>query len=123
MGMRDFRQLKIWQRSHEIALAAYRATKSFPREEAYGLTAQLQRAAASVPANIAEGCGCDSDPEFRRFLQIAMRSASELEYHLLLARDLGYLQPTDYASLSAGVTEVKKMLSSFIVRLRDGSQT
>ncbi|HXH21045.1 MAG TPA: four helix bundle protein [Dehalococcoidia bacterium] len=118
--MRDFRQLKVWEKSHQLALAIYGATQSFPRDEAYALTAQLRRAASSVPTNIAEGCGCDSDVEFRRFLQIAMRSATELEYHLILANDLRYIHTDQYQSLAAAATEVKKMLASFIVHLRGG---
>jgi four helix bundle protein len=119
MGMRDFRQLKVWERSHRLTLDVYGATGSFPRQETYGLISQLQRAAASVPANIAEGCGCATDAEFKRFLQIAMRSASELEYHLLLARDLGYLITDVYSLLSTATVEVKKMLSALIVRIRE----
>ena len=81
--MKDFRNLKVWEKSHQLALAVYKATSTFPRHELYGLT--------SIPANIAQGCGRSGDAELARFLQIAMGSASELEYHLLLARDLGFL--------------------------------
>jgi four helix bundle protein len=117
--MRDFRALKIWEKGHQLALAVYQATESFPREELYGLTSQSRRSASSIPANIAEGCGCDSDVEFRRFLQISMRSASELEYHLILARDLGFLPAEAYPGLAGRTTEMKKMLASFIIHLRD----
>ena len=89
--MKDFRNLKVWEKSHQLALAVYKATSTFPRHELYGLTSQIRRACASIPANIAEGCGRSGDAELARFLQIAMGSASELEYHLLLARDLGFL--------------------------------
>ena len=84
--MQDFRQLKVWRKAHSLALAIYKGTVRFPRTELYGLTSQIRRACVSIPANIAEGCGRGGDPELGRFLQIAMGSASELEYHLLLAR-------------------------------------
>jgi len=111
--MRDFRELKVWQKAHALTLDVYRATKSFPREELYGLTSQIRRAAVSIAANIAEGAGKNSRPEFARFLQIASGSASELEYHLLLAGDLGYLSSEFCHGLSEQVVETKKMLSSF----------
>jgi len=119
--LQDFRNLKVWQRAHALTLAVYAATASFPRDETYGLTSQIRRAASSVPANIAEGCGRDGDPEFRRFLTIAMGSASELDYHLVLARDLNLLPHPAYDELSAGVSEVKRMLAAFIVRLKADS--
>ena len=83
--MKDFRDLKVWSKAHNMALSAYRLTVHFPKEEMYGLTSQIRRAGASIPANIAEGCGRDGDGELARFLQIAAGSASELEYHLLLS--------------------------------------
>jgi four helix bundle protein len=89
--MKDFKDLKVWQKAHEMTVAIYSASRTFPREEIYGLTGQLRRASVSVGANIAEGCGRRSDGEFLRFLQIARGSASEVEYHLLLARDLRLL--------------------------------
>ena len=116
--MRGFKELKVWQRSHQLTLAVYNATGTFPREETYGLTAQLRRCSASIPANIAEGCGRSGDAELSRFMLIAMRSASELEYHLLLTRDLGYLCAQDYHELSQGTQEVKRMLSRLMTRLR-----
>jgi len=83
----------------------------------YGLTSQIRRSSSSIPANIAEGCGRDGDAELGRFLQIARGSASELEYHLLLARDLGFLAQTDHYHLSGEVIEVKRMLTTFIQKL------
>lgn len=80
--MRDFRELKVWEKSHQLTLAIYKITAIFPREELYGLTIQIRRASASIPANIAEGCGRNGVAELARFLHIAMGSASELEYHL-----------------------------------------
>lgn len=116
--MRDFKNLKVWGKAHDLPLAVYRATKSFPKDELYGLTAQMRRSAASVCANIAEGCGRPGTVEFARFLHIAMGSASELEYHLLLARDLELLRSSDYARLDGEVAEVKRMLVSFAQKLR-----
>lgn len=81
--MKDFRKLQIWEKSHVLVLSVYKQTKSFPKEELFGLTSQIRRAAASIPANIAEGCGRGSDAELARFAQISMGSASELEYHIL----------------------------------------
>jgi len=120
--MQNFRELKVWQKAHGLVLAVYQVTALFPREEVYGLTAQMRRCGGSIPANIAEGCGRNSDPDFARFLQIAMGSASELEYHLLLAHDLGFLPTADHARLNANVVEVKRMLASLMMRLRNGRQ-
>lgn len=117
--MKDFRQLKVWEKAHQLALAVYKVTKSFPKEELYGLTSQIRRASMSIPTNIAEGCGRQTDAEFARFLQIAMGSASETEYQLLLARDLEFLPNEQYQNLHNDVTEVKRMLTSFMQTLRD----
>ena len=116
--MQDFKKLAVWKRSHELTLRVYGLTSSFPREEMYGLTSQLRRAAASVPANIAEGCGRDSGAELARFLQIGLGSASELEYHLLLAYDLGMLKQSDYEEALTEVTGTKRMLTMLIRRVR-----
>jgi four helix bundle protein len=116
--MKDFRDLAVWQKAHALAVDTYRATDAFPKSELYGLTSQIRRAAASVPANIAEGCGRSGDAELARFLQIAMGSASELEYHLLLAHDLEFLRSADHERLVGEVTEVKKMLAGLIGKLR-----
>ena len=89
--VKSFRDLKVWEKSHSLALAAYDATANFPKQEMFGLVSQIRRCASSIPANIAEGCGRRGNGEFHRFLQIAMGSASELEYHLLLSRDLKFL--------------------------------
>jgi four helix bundle protein len=112
--MRDFRELKVRHKAHALTLDVYRATKLFPKEELYGLTSQIRRAAASIGANFAEGSGKNSRPDLARFLQIALGSASELEYHLLLSRDLGYLVPEMCEELSKQAVETKKMLSGFI---------
>jgi four helix bundle protein len=119
--MQSFMNLKVWEKAHALTLDVYRSSKSFPRDEIYGLTSQMRRSAASIGANIAEGSCRKGDCEFGRFLQIAMGSASELEYHLLLARDLELLKLLDYERLESEVIEVKRMLASFIHKLRADS--
>jgi len=116
-GMKDFRQLKVWEKSHQLTLTIYRITASFPREETYGLASQIRRAASSIPSNIAEGCGRDGDPELARFCIIARGSASELEYALLLARDLMLLSSNDYETLSQQAVEIKRMLTVLVQKL------
>ncbi len=115
--MQDFRSLIVWQRSHAMTLRVYRETQSFPKAELFGLTSQLRRNCSSISANIAEGSG-RGGREFARFLTIASGSASETEYHLILARDLGYLSAECYQSLNTDVEEVKRMLTSLIRRVR-----
>ena len=115
--MRDFKQLQVWEKSHAFTLSVYRGTSRFPKEELYGLTSQMRRAAVSVPGNIAEGCGRGGDGELGRFLRIAMGSASELEYYVLLARDLDFLTAAACGQLAEDVCEVKRMLTSFIQKL------
>ncbi len=119
--MLDFRNLKVWEKAHALTLATYRASREFPKEEMFGLTAQIRRSASSIPTNIAEGCGRGSDAEFVRFLQIGMGSASETEYHLLLAFDLGYLDKSNYTILTNYVTEIKRMLSALISKVKECS--
>jgi four helix bundle protein len=97
--MRDYRDLQVWTKAHRLALACYRSTQNFPRKERFGLTSQIRRAVASIPANLAEGCGRRSDGEMAGYVQIAMGSGAELSYHLLLAHDLGLLNGRDHASL------------------------
>lgn len=116
--MKDFRSLKVWEKAHALTLATYKATEGFPKQELYSLTNQIQRAAVSIPANIAEGCGKDSDAELKRYFTIAMGSASELEYLLLLAHDLGYLQAKVYQSIQTELVETRKMLNAFIQKLK-----
>jgi len=115
--MRDFRKLKVWEKAHHLTLQVYRITKNFPSDERFGLTVQLRRAAASVPTNIAEGCGRDSERELARFMSIAAGSASEVEYQLLLACDLNYIHEEQYRELNQQVNEVKMMLNSFLQKL------
>ena len=116
--MKDFKDLKVWERSHHLTLSIYKATAAFPREELYGLTSQIRRASASIPNNIAEGCGRNTDNELARFLEIAMGSASELEYLLRLSNDLNFLDKAKSDELATEVIEIKKMLASFIRNIR-----
>ena len=112
--MQNFKELMVWKKAHQLTLDVYRATKDFPVDERFGLTSQLRRSAASVPANIAEGTGRGSNRDFARFLVIANGSAVETEYHLILARDLDYLTKEQHAPMQALVDEVQKMLGSLI---------
>jgi four helix bundle protein len=116
--MIDFRKLQIWEIGHEIALLIYKETKKFPKNELFGLTGQIRRSSISVPSNIAEGCGRGSDPDFLRFLNIAMGSASELEYQILLSKDLGYINDLTYEEISQLLIKMKKMLNSFIEKVK-----
>jgi four helix bundle protein len=118
--VKDFRQLKVWEKSHQLALAIYKETRKFPKEELYRVTSQIRRASMSIPTNIAEGCRRNTDAEFSRFLQIAMGSASETEYQLILARNLEFLLKDTYEKLHNDVEEVKRMLASLLKTLRAG---
>ncbi len=118
-NMKDFRILTVWEKSHRLTLEIYKTTTVFPKDELYGLTSQLRRATSSIPTNIAEGCGRGSDPDFKRFLQIAFGSASETEYLLMLATDLNYLDSLKAKSLGNGIEEIKKMLSSLISKIKN----
>ncbi len=110
--MRPFRRLVVWRKAHAFTLDVYRVTRSFPRDEQFGLVAQLRRAAASISANLADGCGRESDRELGRFVAIASGSASGVEYHLLLARDLDYVAPAMFNTLENRVIELKRMLAA-----------
>ena len=119
--MRDFKKLQVWEKAHKLALEIYRISSSFPNEELFSLTSQLRRSAVSVPSNIAEGCGRGGSKELARFCAIAAGSASELEYQLLLAYDLGYICDSTYSTSNKSVIEIKKMLNAFIKRLSSDS--
>lgn len=116
--MQNYKELKVWTKSHEITLKIYSLTKGFSKEEMYSLTNQLRRCASSIPANIAEGCGKNGKIDFGRFLNIALGSANETEYFLLLSRDLSYLQAEDYGQLEKSINEIKAMLISLIQKVR-----
>jgi four helix bundle protein len=115
--VRDFRELQVWRKAHDLTLDLYKATKRFPLDEKFGLQSQIRRCSASIGANIAESCGRRGNGELHRFLQIASGSGSELEYHLLLSRDLGYLLETEYEQLAKQTVEVRRMLNILIQRV------
>lgn len=115
--MRDFHNYIVWQRGHQFALDVYKQTKSFPKEELFGMTSQLRRASTSIPINVAEGCGRRSDAEFAHFLNIAAGSASEVEEELLLSFDLEFLDKEPFLQLDKEVKEIKAMLGKLIETL------
>ena len=117
--MKDFKELKVWQKAHDLTVAIYSVSRNFPKDEIYGLTSQLRRAAISVGANIAEGCGRRSDGELVRFLQIARGSASEVEYHLLLGRDLKFLSGAQHKELEGKLVEIQRMLTSLVTAVQE----
>src|SRR4030043_2420105 len=112
--MRDFHNLKVWERAHALTISLYKATKDFPKDELYGLTSQIRRSSSSIPMNIAEGCGRDSQAEMIHFFQIAMGSSSELEYQLLLVYDLHYLDEQVFLELTKELGEVRRMLNALV---------
>ena len=111
-AVQDFKKLKVWNKAHSFVLDVYATTKSFPSAERFGLTAQLRSSAASIPTNLAEGCGRNSTGSFASFVQIAAGSACEAEYQLLLARDVGYLKQDAHTHLSQQVGQLQRMLTS-----------
>lgn len=115
--MRNFTELIVWQKCHQLALKIYSITKHYPKDELYGLVSQMRRSSSSAPTNIAEGCGRNSDAEMRRFLTIASGSTSELEYQLLLSRDLNYISHITFKELSDFAIENRKMMYSFMTKL------
>lgn len=116
--MQNYKDLKVWEKAHQLTLHVYQASKGFPKEELYSLTNQLRRAASSIPANIAEGCGKNSQHYLANFLNIALGSANESEYFLLLSKDLGYLPINDYYTINGSVNEIKAMLIALINKVR-----
>jgi four helix bundle protein len=119
--VQNFLKLLVWQKAHQLTLDVYRTTRNYPKEELYGLTSQTRRAAASIPANIAEGCGRNGGADFARFLHIAAGSACEAEYHIILAHDLLFLSDPDYTRLAAVISEVKQMLASLLQKVQPAS--
>ena len=117
--MQNYKDLKVWLMAHEFTLGIYQATKVFPREEMFGLTNQLHRAASSIAANIAEGCGRNTQADLARFLQIALGSANESEYFLILAMDLNYLTKANFDTVFKQINETKAMLISLIQKVRN----
>ena len=116
--MRNFQELSIWQRSHSLTLKIYEITRSFPSDEIFGVTSQMRRSSSSVPTNIAEGCGRESNADLIRFLTIASGSVSELQYQILLSKDLGYINQSIYLEITNETIEIRKMIYSFIQKLK-----
>jgi len=116
--MKDFRDLSVWEKAHQLALTLYNDTKDFPSTEKFGLTNQIRRAGFSIPTNIAEGCGRTGDGELGRYLDIAMGSASETEYLLLLSRDLGFMKEDRYKLNCTCILEIKRMLSALLSKVK-----
>jgi four helix bundle protein len=119
--MRDFQQLEFWQRIHKLTLQVYKITKSFPKEEVYGLISQMRRSASSIPTNIAEGCGRNSSTELKRFVVIAAGSTSELQYQFILSKDLGYIPDPVFKELLSEISQIRKMIYSYCERLSTDS--
>jgi four helix bundle protein len=117
--MQDFKKLDVWKKPHTFAVEIYKTTATFPKNELYGLTSQTRRASISIPTNIAEGCGRGGGAELSHFLKIALGSASESEYLLLLASELNYLNLRDYGKFDVKVTEIKRMLTALIQKIEN----
>lgn len=118
--MQDFRQLKVWHKSHEFTLAIYKVTTSFPASENFGLISQLRRASSSIGANIAEGCGRKTQKDFASFLHNSLGSCKECENHLILSQELGYLKEQDSKRLIDQTQEIEKMLNTLIKVILNG---
>ena len=116
--MRNFQELLVWQKSHELTLKVYKVSSSFPKEELFGLSSQIRRSASSIPTNIAEGCGHNSNAEMKRYLTISTGSCSELEYQIILAKDLGYIPKAAFKELSESAITIRRMIHTFIQHLR-----
>jgi four helix bundle protein len=116
--MQNYKDLKVWEKAHQFTLKIYDVSKQFPKEELYGLTNQLRRAASSVPANIAEGCGKNTNTDFAKYLNIALGSANESEYFVLLAKDLGYINDEDFKMLYELINEINAMLIALVAKVR-----
>ncbi len=115
--MQDYKKLMVWEKAHALTLDIYKITKSFPKDEQYGIVAQLRRSSSSIPANIVEGCGRKTNPDFARFLSMAIGSANETEYFILLSKDLQYISDNEFESLTQSTIEVRKMLIALTSKL------
>jgi four helix bundle protein len=116
--MRDFKKYDIWKLSHVFTLKIYELTKSYPTDEIYGIISQIRRASSSIPTNISEGCGRDSDSEFNRFLTIALGSASEVEYLIILSKDLNYIDENSFIILNEEINAIKRKIYSLKQKLK-----
>lgn len=119
MFMQNYKDLKVWAKAHQLTLKIYSLSKGFPKEELYSLTNQLRRSISAIPANIAEGCGKNSQKDLGNYLNIALGSANEAEYFLLLSRDLEYLTLDEHDALNDNINEIKAMLISLISKVRN----
>ena len=119
--MQDYKKLRVWEKAHALTLAVYRITKEFPKDELFGLTSQLRRASFSIGANIAEGSGRSSKHEFNHFISYAIGSASEVEYFLLLAKDLRYISADEYTKVEDSANEIKRTLISLSKRIKQSN--
>lgn len=118
VNVQDFQSLEIWKKSHSLVLSIYKITENdFPKSELFTLTTQIRRATSSIPTNIAEGCGRRTNKDFAHFIQMAIGSSSEVEYQLILAKDLKYITEETWKSLSKNITEIRKMMLSFNKKL------
>ena len=115
--MRNYKDLLVWQKAHALTLDLYRVTETFRRKEMFGLTSQIRRAASSIGANLAEGCGRRSDGEMSRYVRISMGSASELDYHLVLTSDLKFIEKKEFAELDSKLSEVRRMLTGLLEKI------
>jgi len=116
--MQNYKELKVWEKSHQLVLEIYRVTAKFPKEEIFGITSQVRRAAASIPANIAEGCGKNTQLDLAKFLNISLGSANETDYFLLLSKDLKYISETEFLELENSINAIKAMLINLITKVR-----
>jgi four helix bundle protein len=119
--MRDYKKYVVWKKSHELTLDIYKVTIDFPKDELFGLTGQIKRSSSSIPTNIAEGCGRNSDKDFCRFLYIAFGSANELEYQIILSIDLSFIETNKGEKLLFQIEEIKKMLNALITKLNNAN--
>ena len=117
--MRDYKKYYIWKLSHSLNLEIYKITEHFPKEEVFGLTSQIRRASSSIGINIVEGCGRGSDEDFKRFLRNASGSAFEVEYILLLSKDLNYISEEKFIELTPKAEELKMKISKLILKIEE----
>lgn len=117
--MRDYKKYSVWEKSHQITLKVYEVTRTFPKDEIFGLTSQMKRSSSSIPTNIAEGCGRGSDKDFCKFLYYSYGSANELEYQLLLSIDLKFINSVNGSQLLIQIDEIKKMLNALIRKVNE----
>ncbi|MBL1280720.1 MAG: four helix bundle protein [Fluviicola sp.] len=116
--MRDYKKYQVWTKAHKLALDVYALTKNFPKSEQYGITSQLRRASLSIPTNIVEGTGRNSEKEFAYFINIAAGSAAEVEYLLIFSKDYAYISENEHEKINAEVVSVRKMLNALYSKVK-----